>query len=75
MRERRCDKAVDFCGSWLSWFGEDLAQDKHDMRALKGDIILATLLRPILFKRCSAVHRTFRESEKFAKKEQLLALL
>lgn len=28
-RERRCDRAVWLCRSWLSWCGEELAQDKH----------------------------------------------
>ncbi len=28
-REKRCDRAVWLGGSWLSWCGEELAQDKH----------------------------------------------
>lgn len=43
--EKRCDRAIWLRRSWLSWCGEELAQDKH-VRKTKKALLLPRACRP-----------------------------
>lgn len=66
-REKRCDRTVWLCRSWLSWCGVELAWDKHVIGTKKAlPLFFSTCCnRPILSLKVT-------ESEKFAARQKLL---